>query len=196
MSPLADVSIQQPQGQAMPLAQPGAVPEQIQAPPEVPEPLNAVAAGQIPAVAVPPVHGDQALLPAQQFIVDNYEALPSLGLGLYEAQDMSTIVFNAAVLDEAMLAQAEQQGSLAELLQGPEAAPAPQAPQIAQARAEQRPAMPVQTAPAAPAMPAPKQPAGTADLLAKARVRNMGAGPQTPGIKPNPLSNSVARRPV
>ena len=198
MNPLADVSVQPPQAAPAPLAQPGAVPDQI-AVPDVPEPLNRVVAGQIPAIPVPPVQPGAPLEPAQQFVVENYQRLPQLNLGVYEASDLTTVVFNTSVLDESMLAEADAAGALPQLLAGPaapEETPAMGAADVAQVRAEQRPQMPVQTAPAAPSMPAPKMPAGTAALLAKARVRNLGAGPQTPGIKPNPLSGAVAKRPV
>lgn len=209
MSPLADATVQTSDPTAaMPLAASGAVPANItqQVPPEIPPIFAPVVSGEVPAVPVPPVDPGAALLPEQQFIVDNYERLPELGLGAYEAQDATTVVYNASVLDEATLAQADQEGGLAQLLAGPEAAPMPpeaagalppeNPAAVAQTRAEQRPSMPVQTAPAVPSMPAPKMPAGTANLLAKARVRNMGAGPQQAGIKPNPLAGAVARRPV
>jgi hypothetical protein len=146
---------------------------------------------------------DQPAAPEQQFIIDNIDSLEQVGLGLYEASDLSTLVFNVSLVNPETLAEADAAGTLPQLIQtisqpaegAPQAAQA--APQdIAQARADQRPQMPVQTAPAVPSMPAPKQPAGTANLLAQARVRNMGAGPQTPGVKPNPLAGSVARRPV
>ena len=205
MSPLADATVRtQAAPDAAPLAAPGGVPEaiQAQAQPELPPTLAPVVAGEVPALPIPPVQPDQPLLPEQEFIIQNYEALPELNLGLYEAQDATTILFNAAVLDESLIQQAEQEGRLPELLSatgGQPSAPAPgpgDAAGVAQTRAEQRPSMPVQTAPAVPSMPAPKMPAGTANLLAKTRIRNMGAGPKPPGITPAPLSNAVARRPV
>ncbi|NBW10111.1 MAG: hypothetical protein EBR82_18995 [Caulobacteraceae bacterium] len=210
MSPLANTTVKSGSPAAdMPLADPSAVPAQIQeqAVPELPPAFAPVATGEVPAISLPPVDPNALLLPEQQFIVDNYEKLPALGLGAFEAQDSTTIIYNTSVLDESTLSQAEQEGRLPELLAGPEATPADQTQQgapmspenpaaVAQTRADQRPSMPVQTAPAVPSMPAPKMLAGTANLLAKARVRNMGAGPQQAGIKPNPLSGTVAKRPV
>ena len=178
------------------MSQPG----QELAPPAVPQPLDLVAAGQKPAALLPPVQPNAPLDPAQEFVIENFNALPQLGLGAYEAQDLSTVIFNAAMLDEATLADADANGALAELLQAadpanavvPDTAPA----QIAVDAAAARPQMQVQTAPAAPAMPAPKVPAGTQNMLARARVRNTGSGPQPPGLVPQPLAGAVAKRPV
>ena len=198
MSPLADATVKAPAAAPQPLAgpQPPIAPEAL------PEPLNAVATGQVPAVPVPPLEPGQQPDPVQQFIIENFPALPQVGLGVFEASDLTTIVFNASQVNEETLAQADADGVLPQLLQtlNQPVGAAPAAPagaaEVAQTRADQRPQMPVQTAPAVPSMPAPKMPAGTANLLAKARVRNLGAGPQTPGIKPAPLSSAVAKRPV
>jgi hypothetical protein len=109
------------------------------------------------------------------------------------------------MLDEATLADADSKGTLAQLLQAstpmgasPPPTPAAQgAPaQIAAEAAAARPQMQVQTAPAVPAMPAPKVPAGTQNMLARARVRTLGAGPKPPGLTPNPLAGAIAGRPV
>lgn len=195
MSPLADATVKTPAPAPQPLAGPQ--------PPAVPEPLNLVVAGQVPAVPLPPAQPGAPLDPAQEFVVSNFDSLPQLGLGAFEASDLTTVVYNPNMVNEQALAAADKAGQLPQFLQSlaqpqQDSAPAPQSGPgvIAQTRAEQRPQMPVQTAPAAPSMPAPKQPAGTAELLAKARVRNLGAGPQTPGIKPAPLSGAVAKRPV
>lgn len=169
------------------------------APPAVPQPLDLVAAGQKPAALLPPVQPNAPLDPAQEFIIENFDALPQLGLGAYEAQDLSTVVYNMSLLDEATLAEADANGALADLLQAADPAQIQAdstSAQIAADAAAQRPQMQVQTAPAAPAMPAPKVPAGTQNALARARVRVTGAGPQPAGLVPQPLAGAVAKRPV
>jgi hypothetical protein len=196
MNELAQATVRPPGTQQMP--QPG----QELAPPALPTPIDLVAAGQQPAVLLPPVQPNAPLDPAQEFVIENFNALPELNLGAFEAQDLSTVIFNASLLTQEQLAEADSNGTLAALLEastpmqagGPAAAGAPA--QIAADAAAQRPQMQVQTAPAAPAMPAPKVPAGTQDMLARARVRNMGAGPRSPGLTPNPLAGAVAGRPV
>jgi hypothetical protein len=148
------------------------------------------------------VQPNAPLDPAQEFVIENFNALPELNLGAFEAQDLSTVIFNASLLTQEQLAEADANGALAQLLEastpmqagGPAAEGAPA--QIAADAAAQRPQMQVQTAPAAPAMPAPKVPAGTQNMLARTRVRNMGAGPKAPGLTPNPLAGAVADRPV
>lgn len=184
-------------------AQPAPQPGQELAPPALPAPIDAVAAGQQPAVLLPPVQPNAPLDPAQEFVIENFNALPDLNLGAFEAQDLSTVIFNASLLTQEQLAEADAAGTLAELLQASTpmgASPPPAAEgasaQIAADAAAQRPQMQVQTAPAVPAMPAPKVPAGTQNMLARARVRNVGAGPKPPGLTPNPLAGAVAGRPV
>ena len=181
-----------------------AAPGQELAPPAIPPPLDIVASGQQPAALLPPVQPNAPLDPVQQFVVENFNSLPELNLGAFEAQDLSTVVFNASLLTQEQLAQADREGTLAALLQAstpmgasPPPAPAAQgAAAIAADAAAARPQMQVQTAPEVPAMPAPKVPAGTQNMLARTRVRNMGAGPKAPGLTPNPLAGAVAGRPV
>jgi hypothetical protein len=178
MNELAQATVAQPAQQ---------MPGQELAPPPIPSPLDAVASGQAPAVALPPVEPNGQLLPAQEFVIENYAQLPQIGLAVFEAQDLSTVVYNPAMVDEASLMQADQEGTLAQLL----SAATPMSPEQAAAPAVAAPPPP----PVEPA-PAPKVPAGTQDMLARARVRNVGAGPKQPGLAPNPVSGAVASRPV
>jgi hypothetical protein len=165
--------------------------------PELPSPLAEVAQGVQPAAVLPPVAPNAAMDPAQEFVVSNFEVLPKIGLDIFEAPDLTTVVFNSKLLDRPTVEAAAKAGTLQELL-----APRPQPGQalagatVAQSRAAERPQMEVQSAPAAPALPAPKVPASTQNLLAKARVRNLGAGPKPPGITPDPISSRVSKRPV
>lgn len=194
MDELADVDLQPP------AAAPAAGTELAQ--PELPAPIAAVQAGQMPAVPVPPMGPDEEPDELQSFVIANAPTLPQMGLGVYEAQDLTTVLFNPSLIDEASLTEADNNGVLGELFAQQEAAPeSPIAPddsaaQVADVRAAQRPEMPVQTAPAAPAMPAPKVPAGTQNALAQARVRTLGANAKRPGLAPSPLTKSISNRPV
>lgn len=168
--------------------------------PTLPSPLAEVAQGVQPAAILPPVAPNTQLDPAQEFVIENFEVLPEVGLEVYEAPDMSTVVFNPQLIDRASVEQAAASGELPSLLAAPPQVEQPgqelAASSVAQSRAAERPQMAVQSAPAAPALPAPKVPASIQNLLAKARVRNMGGGPKPAGIVPNPISSRVAKRPI
>lgn len=163
--------------------------------PTLPQPLDAVAAGQQPAAVLPPVQPNQPPDAVQEFVIANFEGLPQLGLEAFEAPDLSTIVFNPQLLDRASIESAVQNGTLEQLLSPPQqgqelaaaAAPAPDAAaaQVAEQHMSQRASTNVE---------APKVPASTQNMLAKARVRNMGAGAKPAGLTPNPVGNQLSKR--
>lgn len=201
------------QAQVAPPAQPPAAPQaagqelapQQEQAPQLPQPLDAVASGQVPATVLPPVQPNVPPDPVQEFVISNFEQLPQVGLDVVEAPDMSTIVFNPQLIDRASVEKAAQEGTIDQLMapaQGQElagggaepaaqAAPTPAvddtAVKIAQQHSGQRADTNVST---------PKVPASTQNLLAKARVRNMGAGAKQGGLVPNPTSNQLSKRPV
>ena len=191
MPPQAQPQAPQPQGQELASSQ------QAQAP-QLPAPLDAVAAGQTPAAVLPPVQPNQPPDDAQQFVISNFDQLKTMGLAAFEAPDMSTVIFNPQMVDQKQIEAAAQNGTLEQLLapppqQGQELAPQAadnSAAQVAQQHAEQRPQAPVPTAPQI----APKVPASTQNMLAKARVRNMGAGAKPAGLTPNPVGNQLSKR--
>lgn len=172
-------------------------PDQQAQAPALPQPLDAVAAGQQPATILPPVQPNQPPDDVQEFIISNFENLPQLGLEAFEAPDLSTIVFNPQLLDRASIESAVQNGTLEQLLSPPQqgqelaaaAAPAPDAAaaQVAEQHMSQRAATNVE---------APKVPASTQNMLAKARVRNMGAGAKPAGLTPNPVGNQLSKRAI
>ncbi len=205
MNELAQAQVAPPQAAApQPQGQELAPDQQAQAP-QLPAPLDAVAAGQTPAAVLPPVQPNQPPDDVQEFVISNFDNLATLGLAAFEAPDMSTVIFNPQMVDQKQLEAAAKAGTLDQLLnppkQGQELAPrgAPAqgaavpdntAAQVAQQHAEQRPQAPVPTAPQI----APKVPASTQNMLAKARVRNMGAGAKPAGLTPNPVGNQLSKR--
>ena len=205
MNELAQAQVA-PQGPAPQAASPQGqelAPDQQAQAPQIPQPLDAVAAGQLPAAILPPVQPNQPPDEVQEFVISNFDKLQTLGLEAFEAPDMSTIVFNPQLVGAADIENAVKTGTLEQLLspapqqgqelagaapqaaQGPVAGPDTTAIDVAQQHSGQRASTNVE---------APKAPASTQNMLAKARVRNMGAGAKPAGLVPNPVGNQLSKR--
>lgn len=95
-------------------------------------PVQAVLAGQPPAVYVPAVELSQQS-PVVQTLAANMEGLAELGLSIYRATD-KVVLFNPELVGEDQLRQADESGQLESLasplesLMGGEGSPAPQTP--------------------------------------------------------------------
>ena len=175
-NPLADASINPMQ--AAPVA------PNVPVAAELPPPLPQLQAGEIPAVLVPPITEPLMQDPTIKSLLTIFGQLPDLGLETYEAQDMSTIIFNPQVVDEATLQEAEGNCTLAQVampLLGEAPEPEAQAPG---------------------AVPAPGPLAGAQlsapsnvnrSRLTSARVQNITPKQVSP-VQPNPLSEQLARR--
>lgn len=169
---------------------PAAAPEAPAPTADLPEPVAAVASGQLPAIVVPPARPKSEPDPVYLFLVQNYDVLPEQApVDFYETREAETILFNTQLLSQERLAQAEKDGTLAQLLT-PVEAPAAAPSQTAEGTSIAPPA--VQT----PAQSAPRMPAGAQNSLAGARVRNMQGGPKVSPIQPNPIGQQLARRAV
>ena len=107
---LADASLAQPPAATQPLADQQAVaaPEQ---PNPLPSPLDAIAAGQIPAISLSAFDDKN---PLHEFLVQNFEALPQLGLDYADlaGEDHLSVVFNPKVISEQKLQAAHKAGKL------------------------------------------------------------------------------------
>ena len=107
-----------------PAAQPGPLAPAPE-PPALPSPLDAVAAGQIPGVKVPPLQPSTPPDPLQLFVVENFDKLPSMApVDYYDTAAQETVVFNTELLSAEALQAAEQAGTLDQVLAGEGAAPA------------------------------------------------------------------------
>ena len=180
---LADQKVR-PAQKPGPLAAAEATPEAPAAPATLPEPLDAVAAGQIPGIKVPPLQPGTPPDPLQVFVVENFDTLPQQApIDYYDTAAQETVVFNTELLTAEALQAAEQNGSLDQLLAGQAAAAA--------APTAEGTSLPAPR-PAAPAMKAPK----ASGPLQTARVRNIQGGPQVSPIQPNPVGQQMARRPI
>ena len=82
---------------------------------ELPPPFPQLQAGEIPAVLIPPITEDLMNDPTITSVITIFGQLPDLGLETYEAQDLSTIIYNPQVVDEATLQEAESNGNLAQV---------------------------------------------------------------------------------
>ena len=162
------------------------------APQALPSPLDAVAAGQLPAAVLPPIQPNQPPDPTSEFVIQNFDKLESFGLQAFEAPDLSTVIFNPKLLPADKVEAAAKSGTLDQLLNPPQVAPA-DAGAVAQQAAQGRELAPVQ---AAPAPVAPPLPASTQTQLAKMRVRALGQGGQKNPIVANPVGNQLAKRAV
>lgn len=164
-------------GPAAPAAQPAA--------PELPSPFADVAQGTVPAVSLAPIEG-QKMDPAQQFVLDQFDALPAAGLDYHDIPETHiSVIFNPGKVTIDDIEAAYKAGTLDQL-----------APQV-------RDLKPVGAAPAAPgnelAAPAPAQGAlsGASAVanpgLGAARARNLAPAPKN---APNPVPGQLAKRAI
>jgi len=145
-------------------------PQAPAAPVALPSPLDAVQAGQLPAISLAAFsEGD----PLHEFVVANFNALPDLGLDYaeFEGTDGVSAIFNPAKITEADLKAAYKAGKLEQVAPPAAAmeaaaapAPAPEAALAAEAPAAAAPLAGV-------SLPAPNAPAG----VQEARARNLQA---------------------
>jgi len=162
--------------------------------PQIPEQVAAVAAGDIAGLLVPPAKPGAPLDPVYGFLVENYDLLPEQApVDFYETAAAETVLFNTGLLTQDDLQEAEEAGTLADILSGPTAAaePSSNSPTINAEGTSVAPPVAAQ-----PMMGAPKMPAGAQNALAGARVRNMQGGPKVSPIQPNPIGQQMARRAI
>lgn len=141
-----------------------AAPQAPAAPVALPSPLDAVQAGQLPAVSLAAFNETN---PLHEFIVANFNSLPDFGLDYveFEGKDGVSAIFNPQATTEADLKAAYAAGKLEQI--------APPATAAAQAPAPAPEAALAQEAPAAAAplagvsIPAPNAPAGVQEARAK-----------------------------
>lgn len=143
----------------------------------VPPELLGVLDGNPAAVRVPSPEmapGD----PVVEYAAANFEELLAVGINFYDALDGTTVFFNPEMLDEATLAQLDQEGALDSVAALVGTGGAPMAPMD----------------PMAPMAPAPTGggglPAAASNRMAGARVSNVGATGPSPK---NPLHGLGAR---
>lgn len=150
---------------------------------ELPPPLPQLQAGELPAVLVPPITQEMMADPVIDAVVTNFPRLGELGLDYYEAQDMSTVLYNPELVSLEQLKEADTNGTL---------------PQIAQPLGAVSGQPPAATAPAAQNAPLATEqlPAAPAEAgLQKARVQNMAPRQVSP-IQPKPVTGQLAKRPI
>lgn len=174
--PLADASVAPKTPVLSPLAAPepaAAVNTPVEA--DLPPPLPQLAAGELPAVLVPPITPETEGDPTVQAVISNFGELGKLGIEYYEAADQSTVLYNPKVITEDQLKEAEANGTLAQI-----------APPIGGSMEPQAQGAPLaQTAPAgAPAAP---------PRLTNARIQNFNPRPVSP-IQPNPITQQLDKR--
>jgi hypothetical protein len=136
---------------------------------------------------VPPITEDLMNDPTITSVISIFGQLPDLGLETYEAQNLSTVIYNPQVIDEPTLQEAEANGNLAQvaipLMGGEEMAAAPQMPAAG-------PLANAQVA-AAPQTSAPSN--VNKSRLTTARIRNITPKQVSP-VQPNPLSAQLGMR--
>ncbi len=96
-----------------PTVQGPAAPTAPQGPPvQLPPPISAVAAGQIPAVTLRAIDPKQPLDPIQAFATSNLQALSQAGLDFHEFEDLKTAIYNPKLIGVPALVHAEKTGTL------------------------------------------------------------------------------------
>lgn len=162
----------------------------------IPDPLDDVAAGKMPAVSLPPIL-KRDVSPQAQFVVQNLKDLGKFNLAYHEYKDQGiSVVYNPKLISEAALNEAYAKKDLfgvAPLV----GAPAPvdsAAPAAAPAAAEAPAASPApESAPAAPAAGLSAMRVPTNKRLQSARLQNA----KNPGInQPNPTVDQLAKRAI
>jgi len=151
----------------------------------LPTPFDAIAAGQLPGLQVPPVTKEAgALDPIQDFVVSNLHTLQASGLDFTDLPNDVTVVYNPEVVTTEAIAAAFKDGTLDQLI--------PSA-QSLQEQAAPAPAGGLAGVPAPTAGPAPGPAGSTPPGVNRQRLANV-APPV--GLKPNPLPNQLAKRAV
>lgn len=149
----------------------------------LPTPFDAIAAGKLPGLQVPPV-SKGAIDPIQQFVVTNLHTLQANGLDFTDLPNDTTVVYNPEIVTTQAIKKAYDEGNLDQLV------PTSQA---FQKFAQDQAASVADVAPVVPgsgASPAGSTPPGVN------RTRLANVEPPGPGVKPNPIPNQLARRPI
>lgn len=168
---------------------------------DIPDPLDDVSSGKMPAVSLPPVVGRE-MTPQSEFVVTHFKNLHQFNLAYHEFADQGiSVIYNPKLTSEKTIAEAHAKG---DLFQVAPLVPPPQPPAsavVAPAAAPAAPA-PAQAAPAPAETPAaPAESVGSLagasvkpnKQLQSARLRNeKSPGPD----QPNPVPASLAKRAV
>lgn len=174
-SPLANESLEQPKEPAIPVNKP----EEATLPPPLPQ----LQAGEVPAVLVPPITQQMMSDPMIDAVVSNFPKLGELGLEYYEAQDLSTVLYNPDLVTAEQLKEADKNGTLAQIAQ-PLGAVSGEGASVASPAAQSAPLATEQL----PAGPSEGQ-------LQKARVQNLTPKQVSP-VQPKPVTGQLAKRPI
>ena len=158
MNELADAALAPAPDQALEQTAPVAEPVAL------PSPLDAVAAGKVPAVTMSAFNEKD---PVHEFVVANFAGLPALGLDLIELEgsDNLSAIFNPTLVTAEQIEAAYKDGTLDKLAPSADALAASAEPAAEEVPAEVAPA----AALAGEVAPAPAVPQGLED----ARIRNM-----------------------
>lgn len=167
----------------------------------VPDPLDDVAAGRMPAVTLPPIE-NRDITPQAEFVIQNFRDLGKFNLAYHEFPDQKlSVVYNPRLISEKQLAEAHAKKDLltvAPLVTPPGTPPRPAggAPAPAAAPEQSAPGPGAGSPPAAAAAPAAPLSAAkvpTSRRLQSARLQNQKSpGPDQPN---SPLSQ-LEKRPV
>lgn len=184
-SPLENVTIETPAA-PQPLTPEPVVPVNEPVAAELPPPLPQLQSGELPAILIPPVTQEMV---AQDSVVgalvSNFPKLGDLGIGYYEAADLSSVLYNPSLVTVEELQEADQNGTLASIAQPLSALEAAQGSGAAPG------GMP---APLAAEQLAVPPPAGEAKLQ-NARVQNIAPRQVSP-IQPKPVTATLGKRAV
>ena len=176
-------------------------------PAALPIPFNAIAAGQLPGLQIPPIHkGDNVPDALQHFVVQNLHVLMQSGIDYHDLPNHTTVLFNPSVVTKQQIEEAYKKGDLDKVV--PTAAAFEEHVKKLASAAQPAPAGPAPAglsdveppAGVAPAGPAGQTPAAPAkrDIappgVSHARLANIA--PPGPGIKPNPVPDRLSKRPV
>lgn len=150
----------------------------------LPTPFDAIAAGQLPGLQVPPFTKEAgALDPIQDFVVSNLHVLQANGIEYTDLPNDTTVLYNPEVVTTEAIAAAFKAGTLDELV------PSSAAYQEFIQKQAAGPSSGLAGVPTPSAPPAGSTPPGVN------RMRLQNVEPPTP-IKPNPIPDQLARRAI
>jgi hypothetical protein len=186
MPSLADLPVPAAPGVPVPAEAP--VAPAAASPEALPTPFDAIVAGKLPGLQVPPIQKETGLDPIQDFVVSNLHNLQAAGLEYTDLPNDTTVVYNPELVSTEDIAAAFEAGTLDQLV--------PSSAQFQEFAAKQEAAAAPQGLAGVPppsAGPSAGPAGSTPPGVMSARLKTLE--PPSP-IKPNPIPDRLARRTV
>src|SRR6478736_5755002 len=185
MPTLADIPVLPVDAAPEAVPTPAAAPEAPAAPAAaLPTPFDAISAGKLPGLQVPPVEKGK-LDPIQEFVVTNLHTLQANGIEYVDLPNDTTVIYNPEVVTTEAIQKAYKEGNLDALVPTSGAFQSFVDGQAAVADVAPTPIVPSS---------GPSAAGSTPPGVNRARLANVT--PPGPGLRPNPVPQMLAKRAV